>query len=125
MHKNFKMTGQPGGYDVSCKIVGGTAAVSLAEDNAGIAIEYVTTGIVRLTFKEPGATYRNAGYMFSANAPGDLKGYTAVVDENSWDADARTIDVHIFDDSPALADLTSTQYLSLRFEMSGANVGGV
>lgn len=106
--------------DQIVRFTGGTGAVT-KDEGLGIAVTYVSTGVVDLVWAESAGKYIGIlGFGFDATTQADLKGYTVV--GGAFNATTRTLRLNITDASNALADLTSTQHLSLTVGFKRLNV---
>lgn len=87
----------------------------------GVTVTWVSTGIYRLTFSDAQGNYVGCPAPgISDTAPAGVAGFTAHVDEDSYTAANRALDVHIYNAAQALADLPATSYLYIepRFKRS-------
>jgi hypothetical protein len=75
-------------------------------------------GAYRLTFnQDPGLFLGLTGFGFQATTPGDLKGYTVVVDA-PYDATNLTLDFVVYDSTFTAADLIAAQWVTLELAFS-------
>lgn len=94
------------------RFVGGTTAVTKLF-GLGVAVTYVSTGVVNLVWAENPGTYLGvSGYCFDATTASALKGYTLV--PGAYNSVTRTMVLNIFNSSFAAADLAALQNLTLR-----------
>lgn len=98
--------------DFTVAFVGGTAAITKLA-GPGIAITYISTGIVELTWSTnetpPGIFIGLKGYGFRADTPANVKAYTCVA--GAYSTSTRKLRVSIYDASNNLVDLAALQWL--------------
>lgn len=101
-------------HDFTVTFVGGTAAVTKLR-GPGIAVSYISTGIVELTWSanetRPGIFDGLKGWGFRATTPGDVKAYTCVA--GAYNTSTRKLRINMYDGSNNLVDLAALQWLTV------------
>jgi len=106
--------------DQVVRFTGGTAAVT-KDEGVGVAVTYVSTGLVDLTWNEnPGHYIGIIGRGFDATTASELKGYSVVAGD--FNTSTLTLRISITNAADSLADLTATQHLSLNVGFKRLNV---
>lgn len=110
--------GSPGGLRIHViKFVGGTAAVTkVSPSGAGVAVTYVSTGIVDIDWSgnanNPGTFIGLAGApMFQATTASAVKGYTCV--PGVYSSTTKKLRLNITGASETLTDLAALQWLTI------------
>lgn len=102
------------------KILGTGAANPTKVLGAGVTVTRVSDGRYRFVWAEnPGAWVGMEAPGWQATTPADLDGYTAVA--GAYDATTRTVDVYIYDATPALANLAALNWALLTFVFKGTS----
>lgn len=92
---------------------------------SGVTVTWVSTGIYRLTFSDAQGQYVGCSAPgISDTAPAGVAGFTAHVDEDSYTAATRQLDVHVYNASQALADLPATSFLFMEPKFKRTAVKG-
>lgn len=103
--------------DFSVTFVGGTAAVTKLL-GPGIAVSYVSTGIVELTWSAnetpPGAFVGLKSWGFRADTPANVKAYTCVA--GAYTVATRKLRINMYDGSNNLVDLAALQWLTVTLQ---------
>ena len=101
------------------RLLGANGADLTIEEGAGIkSVARTGEGAYRITFQQdPGYFLGLAGFGFMATTPGDLKGYTLVID-GPYDATNFILDFVVYDSSFAAADLIAAQWATLEIAFS-------
>lgn len=102
---------------------GNGAANPVKKFGRGVTISWVSTGIYRCTFSDHQGTYLGCSAPgLSDTAPAGVAGFTAHVDQDSYTAAGKALDVHVYNAAQALADLPATSFLSMfpKFKRAGA-----
>lgn len=93
-------------------IEGAGAANPTKHEGKGVTVTWVSTGIYRYTFSD------HQGKFIGAPAPGisdtvvaGVAGFTGHVDQDSYTAAGKAVDVHVYNAAQALADLPATSYM--------------
>lgn len=103
------------------QLLGTGAANPTKVHGAGVAVTWVSTGRYRLTFSESQGTYVGlVGHGFAATTPADLDGYTVVAGVYA----SNVVDIYVYSDTPALADLQALGYLNLLVAFKTTAVNG-
>jgi hypothetical protein len=94
------------------RFVGGAAAVTKLFGR-GATVTYISTGIVDIAWAERQGEYLGvAGWGFDATAQAGLKGWTVV--GGDFNTTTNTLRINITNASETLADMSSSQRLSIR-----------
>lgn len=100
--------------DHTVTFVGGAAAVTKLR-GPGVAVSYISTGIVELTWSanegRPGVFDGLKSWGFRADTPANVKGYSCVA--GAYNVSTRKLRVSIYDASNNLVDLAALQWLTL------------
>jgi hypothetical protein len=100
--------------DFTVVFVGGPAAVTKLA-GPGIAVSYISTGIVELTWSAnetpPGIYLGLKGWGFRADTPANVKAYTCVT--GAYSTSTRKLRVNMYDASNNLVDLAALQWLTV------------
>ncbi|MGE5802947.1 MAG: hypothetical protein ACM358_11895 [Gemmatimonadota bacterium] len=100
--------------DFSVTFVGGTAAVTKLA-GPGVAVSYVSTGIVELTWSSnetpPGKFIGLKSWGFRADTPANIKAYTCVA--GAYSTTTKKLRINMYDASNNLVDLAALQWLTV------------
>lgn len=101
------------------RLLGADNADPTIEEGFGIkSVARTGEGAYRITFQQdPGLFLGLSGFGFMATTPGDLKGYTMVVD-SPYDTTNFQLDVVVYNSSFAAADLIAAQWGTLELAFS-------
>ena len=89
----------------------------------GVTVTWVSTGRYRFVWAEnPGTWVGMFAPGFTATTPADLDGFTAVA--GVYSASTFTVDVYIYSDTPALANLAALNWALLTFVFKTTSVAG-
>lgn len=94
------------------RFVGGSTAVTKVVGD-GVAVTYVSTGVVDLTFSDAQGTYVGlaGGASFEATTAADVKGHTCVA--GVFNTTTNTLRLNITNASETLHDLAALEWLSV------------
>lgn len=101
------------------RFVGGAAAVTKVE-GVGVAVSYVSTGIVRLTWADNPGRFMGFTYGLQATTPADVKGHT--VTAAVFNTSTFVLDLHITNASEALHDLAALEWCNARIAFARTGV---
>lgn len=103
--------------------VGGSAAVTeVTNTTAGVALTWVSTGRVRLTWPSNPGIFAGAVWSFQATTPADVKNYVAI--HGAYNTTAFSLDVYLYE-SGTLTDLAAFEWLNgtVKFRLSAVSSG--
>ena len=105
------------------RILGTGAANPTKVFGAGVTVTRVSDGRYRFVWGDAPGEYIGMVPGFQATTPADVDGFTAVAGEYS--ASTKTVDVYVYDDTPALANLAALNWLTLDFifKRTGSTAG--
>lgn len=118
------LASEPETRDITIKFVGGAGAIT-KQFGAGITTTYVSTGIVDLVFGTHCTSFVYVGvtgWCYGATTASQVKGYTLV--PGDYNSTTRTLRINMTNASDTLADLTSSQTLTLRVQMKATGATG-
>lgn len=96
-------------------------ALDIEDGAAGITSARSGEGAYSFTFNESPGTFVAAHFSFGAATPGDMKGYTAVVDTA---VSATVFTFVVYDSTFTAADVIANQYLYVTMYFRTSGVGG-
>lgn len=104
------------------RIEGAGAANPDKEVGRGVTVTWVSTGRYRFVWAENPGQFLGLLHGFQATTPANVDGWTAVAGD--YNSTTRTLDVYVYSDTPALADLAATQKLFLEFNFARTSLSG-
>lgn len=120
---NIKRSTSPEGTDHHIRILGGAAAASkVADTGPGMTVTYISTGRIRLTWLDNPFLFETIIGTFQATTVADVNGWTVLA--GVYDTAAFTIDLYVYNETFALADLPAACWLNVlaTFKRSGTGV---
>lgn len=97
-----------------CRMTGNTTSDPTKVYGKGMSVSRVAEGKIRITFGEhQGPRLLGAYAQLGDSAPSNIAGYTVFVDEDSYSASTRTLDLWVYTAADALGDLPTTAKLNV------------